>query len=36
MSEVVKAAAEKELDTSLLVKGKNPRGIPEVVFIVSI
>ncbi|CAN0091561.1 unnamed protein product [Scytosiphon promiscuus] len=33
MSEVVKAAAEKELDTSLLVKGKNPRGIPEVVFI---
>lgn len=35
MSEIVQAAPEKEVDTSLLVTGKNPRGIPEVVFIVS-
>lgn len=30
-----KAAPEKEVDTALLVTAKNPRGIPEVVFIVS-
>ncbi|CAM9711920.1 unnamed protein product [Pylaiella littoralis] len=35
MSEMVKAEAspEKEIDTALLVTAKNPRGIPEVVFI---
>lgn len=35
MSEIVTAAPQKEVDTGLLVTGKNPRGIPEVVFIVS-
>ena len=30
-----KAAPGKEVDTTLLVTAKNPRGIPEVVFIVS-
>lgn len=35
MSEMVKEAAPKELDTALLITAKNPRGIPEVVFIVS-
>ncbi len=35
MSEMVKAAPPKEIDTALLVTAKNPRGIPEVVFIVS-
>lgn len=34
MSEMVKEAP-KELDTALLITAKNPRGIPEVVFIVS-
>ncbi|CAM9550793.1 unnamed protein product, partial [Ectocarpus sp. 12 AP-2014] len=35
MSEMTmaKAAPEKEVDTALLVTRKNPRGIPEVVFI---
>lgn len=32
---MAKAAPEKEVDTALLVTAKNPRGIPEVVFIVS-
>lgn len=38
MSEMVKAKAtqDKEIDAALLVKAKNPRGIPEVVFIVSV
>lgn len=36
MSEMVKAAPAKEIDTALLVTAKNPRGIPEVVFIVSV
>lgn len=35
MSEMVKESP-KELDTALLVAAKNPRGIPEVVFIVSV
>lgn len=33
---MVKASPPKEIDTALLVTAKNPRGIPEVVFIVSL
>lgn len=35
MSEMTKAAPQKEIDTALLTTGKNPRGIPQAVFIVS-
>lgn len=33
MSEMTKAAPQKEIDTALLTTGKNPRGIPQAVFI---
>lgn len=36
MSEMAKAAPGKEIDATLLVTEKNPRGIPQVVFIVSL
>lgn len=29
------AALRKEIDTTLLISAKNPRGIPEIIFIVS-
>lgn len=36
MSEMAKAAPGKEIDATLLVTAKNARGIPQVVFIVSL